>query len=110
MQAAPFTHAPKDLARLAFAAGQETILGGQRAVLPASAPARSTTGGWVLAMIDPQTKEPTLTDARTQDTILAALAFYRDNQLAYGAVPGQLSAQECTALIAQLSPQEEDHP
>ena len=35
---------------------------------------------------------------RTEDTILAALAFYRDNQLALGPLPGQLSADEVSAL------------
>lgn len=45
-------------------------------------------------------------DEATAQTILAALAFYRDNQLAYGAVPGQLSAEQVTELITQLSPQE----
>jgi hypothetical protein len=47
-------------------------------------------------------------DPRTQATILAALAFYRDNQLAYGAVPGQLDAQETTALLQKLAPSTED--
>jgi len=72
----------------------------------------ATTGGWVLLMVPKHgdANDEVGVDTRTQGTILAALAFYRDNQLAYGAVPGQLSAQECTALIAQLSPQEEDHP
>ena len=46
-------------------------------------------------------------DQTTQHTILAALAFYRDNQLQYGAVPGQLDAQQVTDLIQRLSPQEE---
>lgn len=41
-----------------------------------------------------------------RDTILAALAFYRDNQLAYGAVEGQLTADQITELIDQLTPEE----
>ena len=45
-------------------------------------------------------------DPITQHTILAALAFYRDNQLQYGAVPGQLSAEQVTDLIQRLSPPE----
>lgn len=39
-------------------------------------------------------------------TILAALAFYRDNQLAYGTIPGQLDAEGVTSLITQLTPAE----
>lgn len=43
-------------------------------------------------------------DSAVEATILAALAFYRDNQLAYGPVPGQLTAEQVDALIARLSP------
>lgn len=43
-------------------------------------------------------------DDRTQATIIAALAFYRDNQLAYGEADGQLSADEVNDLIDQLLP------
>ncbi len=45
-------------------------------------------------------------DARTHATILAALAAYRDNYLAYGDLPGQLTARECTQLIQTLTPPE----
>lgn len=53
----------------------------------------------------PWSSEPL--DTRGQATVLAALAFYRDNMLSYGAVPGQLSAEECNQLIAKLQPAEE---
>jgi hypothetical protein len=49
-------------------------------------------------------------DAATCETIIAALAFYRDNQLQYGAVPGQLTAEQVTDLITRLSPQEVEIP
>lgn len=42
----------------------------------------------------------------THQTILAALAFYRDNVLNYGAIAGQLDAAGVTALIARLTPEE----
>ncbi len=45
-------------------------------------------------------------DDRVQQTLLAALAAYRDNYLAYGGIPGQLSAQEVTELITKLTPKE----
>lgn len=47
-------------------------------------------------------------DAPTLATIFAALAFYRDNVLGYGAVPGQLNAQGVTDLLTRLTliPQE----
>ena len=57
-------------------------------------------------LITATTQQPL--DPRQRDTILAALAFYRDNQLAYGVVPGQLSAEECSALIAKLQPADEE--
>ena len=64
-------------------------------------------GGSLLATIDPITHDPTgLLDTRTHTTILAALAFYRDNTLSYGSVAGQLSAQEVTELLDQLTPKE----
>lgn len=44
--------------------------------------------------------------AETLATILAALAFYRDHQLGYGAIPGQLDADAVTALITRLTPEE----
>jgi hypothetical protein len=62
-------------------------------------------GSWELAMIS--AGEHDKLDPRAHQTIVAALAFYRDNQLAYGAVPGLLSAQECSELIEKLQPQEE---
>lgn len=69
------------------------------------------TGGHLLAMVHSTSHEPTLLDSRTQRTILAALAFYRDNTLAYGAVPGELSAEETTQLIEQLTePEPEKEP
>lgn len=43
-------------------------------------------------------------DDRSKDTIVAALLFYKDNQLGYGAIPGQLSAQEVTELVKRLVP------
>ena len=54
---------------------------------------------------DPQVG-PRQADARTHQTILAALAAYRDNYLAYGGIVGQLSAQEVTELITKLTPKE----
>lgn len=48
--------------------------------------------------------------ATEEATILAALAFYRDNQLVYGAVPGQLTSDQLTELITQLSPTADEVP
>ena len=45
-------------------------------------------------------------DDRTVQTLLAALAAYRDNYLAYGVIQGQLAAQEVTELITKLTPKE----
>lgn len=67
-------------------------------------------GSWVFMLAHLETQEEIPVDHRTHFTILAALAFYRDNQLAYGAVPGQLDAQECSALIDKLTPQAEEIP
>lgn len=64
-------------------------------------------GGFMLALVHPETHDTQVPDPRAHQTILAALAFYRDNQLGYGPLPGQLSAAEVTSLITQLSPQEE---
>jgi len=43
----------------------------------------------------------------TLSTIVAALAFYVENQLAYGPLPGQLSADQVRELLGQLLPAEE---
>ncbi len=45
-------------------------------------------------------------NARAHLTICSALAAYRDNYLAYGGIPGQLSAQEVTELIGKLTPKD----
>lgn len=75
--------------------------------------AAQPTGGWMVALIAPRTfaedeliQLPTPVGPRAQITILAALAFYKDNQLGYGDIPGQLTATECSQLIAQLQEQE----
>ena len=67
-------------------------------------------GGFRMALVDYTLPQPLpiLVEARTQTTVVAALAFYRDNQLAYGALPGPLSAAEVDTLIAQLTPPEEE--
>lgn len=44
----------------------------------------------------------------TRATVLAALAFYRDNVLGYGSMPGQLDAAGVDALIARLTPKPEE--
>lgn len=62
----------------------------------------------ILATMLPHTDSVGAVDDTTRDTILAALAFYRDNQLAYGPQPGQLSAEQVTELITQLTPEESD--
>lgn len=54
------------------------------------------------------TKHQDRVDEPTLGTILAALAFYRDNVLGYGGMPGQLTAEQVTELITRLSPQEQD--
>lgn len=64
-------------------------------------------GGYVLGLVKTSDLSSTVMEVRTQATILAALDFYLGNQLAYGAVPGQLSAAECQELIAKLRPVEE---
>jgi hypothetical protein len=61
--------------------------------------------GWSMELVDPQ-QGRVIPDPRTHATVVAALAFYLDNTLRYGAVPGQLSAEECSQLIAKLSPEE----
>lgn len=114
--AAPMDTATYDLMRKAWDAGAAWALGTLKAGLSpflegATPPAPHAApivpkGGWVLAMVDPDTHEPQLTDSRTHATILAALAFYRDNQLAYGLIPGQLTAIEATTLIESLTPRE----
>ncbi len=104
-----------DMSREAFAAGVAWARGNP---LPRPVPLPSdavvASGGWNLAMThsDPSTwGDPehmnTPLDKRAQETIKAALAFYRDNTLQYGPIPGQLSAAECTQLIATLSAPEE---
>jgi hypothetical protein len=45
-------------------------------------------------------------DPSTLATLLAALAFYRDNVLNYGLIPGQLAPEAVTELITRLTPQE----
>jgi hypothetical protein len=50
------------------------------------------------------TMDIAFSDEITSTTILAALAFYAQNVLSYGAVPGQLSADQVESLIARLTP------
>lgn len=71
-------------------------------------PEAAPQGGWMLALIPPGSGalDAQDVDPRTQATVLAALAFYKDNQLGYGDIPGQLTATECSQLIAQLQEQE----
>jgi len=114
----------KDLARRAFMAGRQLALGpGQPQEVPpyltkalgtAGSEAAPAQGGWMVALTPPRTFEdeeiilqPSLVDARTQATIVAALAFYRDNRLAYGDAPGELTAMETTALLQKLTPPED---
>lgn len=59
-------------------------------------------------VIDDTVADPSTLARRRRSS--KALTFYRDNQLAYGSLPGQWDAQESTALIAQLLPPEEDTP
>ncbi len=93
----------------AGAAWQRQMLDNVVRVVVGTGPATTPTaqGGFMLALVHPETHDTQLPDPRVQQTILAALAFYRDNQLGYGPLPGQLSAAEVTSLITQLSPQEE---
>ena len=72
--------------------------------LPALADA---TGSYYMVLRQTNVQGEQMVDQRTKQTILAALAFYRDSTLAYGAIPGQLSAQEVSELINKLSPTEE---
>lgn len=58
----------------------------------------------LILVVNEQEMQPL--DPRARLTILEALKFYRDNHLGYGAQPGQLTADEVTDLIAQLSPEE----
>lgn len=108
--ATEFQHA--DVYNIAKAAWEEAYHQawyGKEAVPPARSVtiAAPTTGGYLLAMVTPESHESILTDQRTHATILAALAFYRDNQLAYGGLSGQLDAAEVSALITKLTPREE---
>jgi hypothetical protein len=94
--------------RLAFAAGAAWAAG-QQAKDPIVSVAKPE-GGWVLGMGEDHATMLKVVDPRTTQTILAALTFYRDHQLGYGTIPGQLSAQECSELITKLSPTEEPAP
>lgn len=70
-------------------------------------PAEADAGRWGLALVPPDSTAPLAwVDARTEQTVLAALTFYRDHTLVYGLVPGQLSAEEVTTLIVRLAPVE----
>lgn len=62
-------------------------------------------GGWIVELVNPLGVSVALNEP-SQQTILAALAFYRDNQLAYGDAPGQLTAAEVSQLITKLTPKE----
>jgi hypothetical protein len=57
----------------------------------------------VLTVTDFATGRPAAMDQRTLDTVIAALAFYRENQLVFGSI-GQLDAQLTTAFIARIEP------
>ncbi len=114
----PGTHAEYvPLAKEAFMAGvawaqAQTY---ERAVAPARAALDTLTEkGFPVA--DPVTAPLTLwtddgkhqdpVDAPTLATLLAALAFYRDNVLNYNAVEGQLAPQQVTDLVNRLLPKE----
>lgn len=64
-------------------------------------------GGWTMALC-PADPDVALrqADPRTHATIVAALASYRDNFLAYGNLDGQLTAAEVSELILKLTPKE----
>ncbi len=47
-------------------------------------------------------------EPQTLMTILAALAFYRDNVLNYNAVEGQLTPEQVTTLVERLLPKESE--
>ena len=88
--------------RDAFFAGWESGLaygGGQGEAPPTGGPVTPTLS---LSLGDHPVDDP------TRDTILAALAFYRDNTLAFGPIPGQLTAQQVTDLLSQLTPKDEE--
>lgn len=60
---------------------------------------------YMLALVDPVKHESSLMDGPTQATVVAALEFYLNNQLAYGAIPGQLSAEDARKLLELLQPE-----
>jgi len=53
------------------------------------------------------TTHPIPVDAATRLTIINALAFYRDNQLGFGSVPGCLSARQVDEFLAKITPLED---
>ncbi len=112
-------YSPQRIAEIAFLAGVEWIEKQQAAPAGNASngvggnerPEAATEGGWGIALIDPRSKgeemDPAwelteIVDPRAHATIVAALAFYLDNQLGYGAIPGQLTAAECRSLIEKL--------
>lgn len=62
---------------------------------------------YMIALVDPVSHEPEYVDQATQATLVAALNFYLGNQLAYGAIPGQLNAEQARALLNKLQSSEE---
>ena len=93
----------RDLARAAYLAGWREGI-----ATPAPTTPKPDDGPWSLQMVSPATKETQTLDRRTVETIVAALEFYRDNQLAFGPMPGQLTAMEVSALLKRLIPKESE--
>lgn len=94
-----YPDANEDLLMHVFAAGVDwmrRVL--QRTAVPAPPAGRTEMDALVdVAFID-------LQDPIVRATLAAALSFYIDNQLTYGAIPGQLDAEGARALLAQLQP------
>jgi hypothetical protein len=105
----------RDLAWKAFVAGATWAMRQRPENRPDPDAVRMPTGGYYLRIVGDHEGvggDGVLVDARTQQTILAALRFYAENQLVYGAVAGQLDVEEVKGLIAKLEPQvkEEGEP
>jgi hypothetical protein len=80
---------------------QESLMGDPTPPQP-PAPAKEPL---VLMVHDQATSQTRVLDDATRATVLAALRFYEENSLRYGATEGQLTAKQVKALVARLDPE-----
>lgn len=108
---------PLGLSPSTYTVAQQAYMAGVRwaqtrqeiaAMTQPAAPVPTAEGGYTLILATPDQKDADCVDRATHQTILHALASYRDNVLAYGAIRGQLTAQEVSELIVKLTPKDEE--